>query len=421
MERHLIHADNLERLEKKLATIEKKCNKNNYFFHYQNLGPKFIERENENGEKEVQKYFEVECWGQVKHSNWEFIATIDPHAEGNVIRAYNTEIEIPVIYQTSDCTCDHCHTRRSRKNTYILHNSETDEWKQVGSNCLKEFTNGLDAELVAHYIALFDEMIKGEAPYSGSASTRYYERNHMLEIAKECVNKFGYFNSDAQRSTKVRTLEYYNLKYAPSRLSRKDIDIFNKEIEDADFSFESEENKHFVEEAIKWIASTEDTSNYMNNLRLICKSEFLTFKDLGFLVSLVPTYEKHLGDVARSEKRESARALEAASSNHVGSTGNRITIKPDEITLVSSWENVYGVTHLYKIVENGNVFMWYASTTIDNDKEVESIVGTIKEHTEYNGVKQTILTRCKVSYKPIIKDVTDEDPTSFMEQLMECI
>lgn len=422
MERHLILADNMERFEKKMTAIQNKCKKYNFEFAYNNLGPKFVTFDNcLTGEKETRKYFEVECSGQVKHNGWEFIATIDPHTEGNIIRAYNTEVEIPQMYQTSDCTCDHCHTKRSRKNTYIIHNADTNEWKQVGGSCLAEFTLGLDAEAVAHYIAMYDEVIKGEAPYGGSSYTRYYDRNAMLEIATECVNKFGYFNSECQRPTRLRATEYYNLHLAPSRLFEKERANLKQEVEDANFIFESEENKHFVEDALKWIASTTDTSSYFNNLRIICSEEFVEPKNTGFLVSLIPTYKRYLGDVARKEKIETAHQKEAAESSHFASVGDRVSIKPDEIKLMSSWENQYGYTHLYKIVAEGNVFVWYASSCIDEDKEILSITGTVKEHSEFNGVKQTVLTRCKVAYAPVAKKEPEVTPNNAMEEIFAAI
>lgn len=42
--------------------------------------------------------------------------------------------------------------------------------------------------------------------------------------------------------------------------------------------------------------------------------------------------------------------------------------------------------------------MWWSSSGVDQDKEIESITGTVKSHEEYKGVKQTFLTRCRIAY-----------------------
>ena len=76
------------------------------------------------------------------------------------------------------------------------------------------------------------------------------------------------------------------------------------------------------------------------------------------------------------------------------------------IKLLTSWETQYGMTYLYKMVdENGNVFIWYASKRFGKfdpdgaweDFSQAKIKATIKDHTERDGVKQTVVTRCKVA------------------------
>ena len=52
--------------------------------------------------------------------------------------------------------------------------------------------------------------------------------------------------------------------------------------------------------------------------------------------------------------------------------------------------------YLYKFVdEAGNIFIWYASRPIELHERM-TLKATIKAHNERNGVKQTVLTRCKV-------------------------
>ena len=58
---------------------------------------------------------------------------------------------------------------------------------------------------------------------------------------------------------------------------------------------------------------------------------------------------------------------------------------------------MYGTTFLYRFVDDaGNVFVWKASGAY-NVFDGVTIKGTVKDHSEYQGVKQTVLTRCKIA------------------------
>ncbi|MBO6266973.1 MAG: hypothetical protein J6M06_01940, partial [Synergistaceae bacterium] len=95
--------------------------------------------------------------------------------------------------------------------------------------------------------------------------------------------------------------------------------------------------------------------------------------------------------------REAAAQAEAKASEHVGSVGQRITVSAATAKLLTSWEGTYGTTYLYKFTdESGNVFIWYASRPI-NVADGMTLKGTVKDHNERDGVKQTVLTRCKAA------------------------
>ncbi len=95
MSQFYIHEANIERLEKSLYTIQKKCNKYQLDFHYERVGEEIREYENNDGEKVCAKFIIVEVSGTVTHDDWSFVATVDHHEKGNIIRAFDTELEIP--------------------------------------------------------------------------------------------------------------------------------------------------------------------------------------------------------------------------------------------------------------------------------------------------------------------------------------
>lgn len=83
-------------------------------------------------------------------------------------------------------------------------------------------------------------------------------------------------------------------------------------------------------------------------------------------------------------------------SEYIGEIGSR-----EEFTLtVKKAIAIYGAygTSTMHIMEDedGNVFVWTTAAK-DLERDVTYVLkGTIKDHKEYRGVKQTVLTRCKV-------------------------
>lgn len=74
------------------------------------------------------------------------------------------------------------------------------------------------------------------------------------------------------------------------------------------------------------------------------------------------------------------------------------------------FDSYYGTKYVYTLVDgSGNVYTWFTSNLLayrdkdncDNDVfadpgDMVHIKGTVKDHTEFRGTKQTVLTRCKV-------------------------
>ena len=163
-----IFEDNMPRLQKKLTNIQKKCAAYGCEFSYEELGETFKQvKDEETGLVHTAKFITVNVSGTARVSDWEFIATVEHSKPINIIRSFRPEVEIPESYYTADTRCDHCQTKRNRKDTYLIRNTISGEFKQVGKTCLKDFTRGLSAEAVTAYVAWFDELIKGEQPTPG--------------------------------------------------------------------------------------------------------------------------------------------------------------------------------------------------------------------------------------------------------------
>jgi hypothetical protein len=84
-------------------------------------------------------------------------------------------------------------------------------------------------------------------------------------------------------------------------------------------------------------------------------------------------------------------------SEYVGEVKDKIDIQV-VLKFYTSFDSQFGVQTLYSFQdENNNIYVWKTANWLGIEKGTKvNLKGTIKDHKEYKGEKQTILTRCKV-------------------------
>jgi hypothetical protein len=106
----------------------------------------------------------------------------------------------------------------------------------------------------------------------------------------------------------------------------------------------------------------------------------------------------------RNDIRETVWAKIPETSKHVGNVGDKVEVEVTH-THTGSFESGFGHNGYYTVTTyvhtfkdaDGNVFVWKTSSVSGFENETFRIKGTVKAHDEYRGVKQTVLTRCKVA------------------------
>lgn len=98
------------------------------------------------------------------------------------------------------------------------------------------------------------------------------------------------------------------------------------------------------------------------------------------------------------ELREKWEADHAPKTEWYGSINDKVTL---DVTLKSirGFDGVYGWTSIITFEDaQGHQFLWKTGSYIEvQEGDKVTLKGTIKAHSEYKGIKQTELTRCKVS------------------------
>lgn len=111
---------------------------------------------------------------------------------------------------------------------------------------------------------------------------------------------------------------------------------------------------------------------------------------LGFWV------EGYVADIVAELKAEASKNPDEVSSEYIGKEGDKIEI---ELMLdkVRGFYSMYGYIYIYCFKAGNNVVVWKTQKRLDLEEGGKvRVKATIKEHSEYDGVKQTYITRAKV-------------------------
>lgn len=406
MAKYMIFEGFLDELDKKMRHIEKKCAKYGVDFVYRMTGAEeYREVKDPDGEKHHLRYVEVEAEGKAQMNDWMWLASVEHTEKGNLIHSPR-DITIPEKYYTSGGYCEHCNSNRARRYLYLVGNVKTHEVRQVGRTCVKDYTHGLNADMIALCASMMDEFEEYEERLPsfgfGFGAYEYYDAEQVTRVMFETVRLFGYVprGREDRLATADRAEAYLNVKGGNHRyfFSRKEYIEAKQEMEKAGFDANSAQATEKTKAALAWIMEQDGSrSAWTHNLQTLVQLGQIKQEHFGIMASLIPAYEK---SVAREAERK-AKAEKTANSKHVGEVGERVTVEVESTEIVTSWETDYGMVHLVRFIGNdGNVFMWRASSLNalpDDFAEIKTIKGTVKSHDEFRGVKQTFLSRCKVT------------------------
>ena len=118
-------------------------------------------------------------------------------------------------------------------------------------------------------------------------------------------------------------------------------------------------------------------------------------------VAFVPVFyfNKRKHDIAKQAREQECMAFNnSLAEGFYGEVSECVNTKATLIKQ-SGFDGAYGYTHIYTFLsEDKHVLVWFSTKDINVEVgQIVNICGTVKGHKEYNGTKQTIITRCKVS------------------------
>lgn len=380
---------NIADLEKKLSQISKKFQKYGGDPVSYKKGEPYYKKVKHDGNAFTIKVFPVEVEGSAKVDNWEFVGTLEHHINGNIIKRYNMDTEIPERFRFSENICEHCHTDRFRTNLYIIRNTDTGEFKQIGKSCLKLYTGGLNAEYVAAMMGFVDWLRDIEScddtPESFCNGRKYYEIEEVLCVAQAVITKYGYTKVDQEPSTKsiVSTIMQFDVGKANCE--------FKMDMPE-ESSIYTESALQTVKNMMGYYLSLDDSNEFTHNIKVLLSEGYCNVNNIGLLVYLPFGYCKAMEKAENEHKQTESNAI----YDYFGEIGKRYKDVKITLSVLTSYDTDYGITHIYKMEDPENhVFTWKTGNSFASGTYIAAM--SVKDHKEYRGQKQTEVTRCKLS------------------------
>ncbi|MBR8085632.1 hypothetical protein KDX23_23120 [Burkholderia vietnamiensis] len=327
---------------------------------------------------------------EIKLGHWRVVGKLEAVEGGNLAFAVSRgESDVTALAERAECPieCEHCNTNRRRKDGYLLRDDKSGDYKEVGSNCLEDFT-GIDPA-AALFMAQMWSVIKiaeddfaefGRSMRANAVRTDRY-------LADVCFITENHGFTSAARARDMGLIATYDEALSLPRAVERDNALRQK--------YEEQFERHLEKaSAVRgWITSKPEESMFDRNLKLLFASDALSLdrKHLAFAAAAVPLYNRFLANSVDTRKP----------SRHVGSPGDKaegmLTIER-----LIPLETLYGVSDLVLMKDqDGNKFKWKTTacpSEIKNGGVGRTMAATfkIKEHGDYRGAAQTTITHLKV-------------------------
>jgi len=320
---------------------------------------------------------------------WQLVAAVDCVGAANVVRSVpGIDVDIDAKFWRGGIRCEHCNTHRRRKNGFLVADSDG-VVRMVGRQCLKDYTGHTNPAAVARWFEALNDFAgylksteeeEGMGGFSGKRST-CLDVIDVLSQAAALIRVDGYSKGGGTAG------DFWSVKFP-----------FGREIEAGREWREErqpvEEDFEMAHRALAWARAVEiETANgYMRNVGAILSNDYVDENHVGIAVSAVHAYRREIGQVAARAARENA----AAQSEHVGTVGEKITVRA-VVESVRTFDTQWGMSCLLTFVDDdGNVIKWFTKKWLDEGDRYE-ITARVKEHGEWKGNKQTTITRAKLA------------------------
>jgi len=318
-----------------------------------------------------------------RFAGWHFVASAEVYGDELLVLAAPGET-VPEGFDRSDTTqsCDHCQTVRDRKQTFLLRHDDGQS-ARVGSTCLRDFLGHALPNGVGGLLRAYKELDEFADGLSGGAWGA--DLGAFLTVVAMHCRVDGYVSrmtamDRGGTSTADETFGWFEAQAKGRRVETP-----------------TDQDRETAQKALQWAQAIQPDSDYLHSVAVVARAGFVTIKTLGIAASILRAAELATERAARN----AAAANLAETSRHFGTPEERGTWSATLIGCFTT-EGHYGTTWIYKFATSeGNAATWFSSRNAQlTVGTVYWVTGTVKQHSEYRGTKETHLTRCKVTTEP---------------------
>ena len=325
---------------------------------------------------------------------------------------------------SADCRCDKCQKKIGRAKYIVFSKTDNvqtrDDLIVLGTTCSKEYFP-FDVESYFYGLELaFDELASLYDEERGSCSFRATttDFDDLFYATIACTNNLLVYEKEDRR-----TRSLVDRWIANEKVSRYSSATYRDE-------YPIPSNAYTLAEIKEWISESfnKDNDEIRNDFEMNARTTFYKTLDdgtrelrdripnkfLGIAIYGFISAKKNHDRLVEKKIAEEERAKANAEVEYYGAVGDKF-----ELTLTFDksfcFEGAYGFTYIHLFHDDeGHQFKWSSSNgtyKVEYDKTADFggieycefeighqyfMKGTVKAHNEYKGVKQTVITRCKV-------------------------
>jgi hypothetical protein len=322
---------------------------------------------------------------------WEAIVKITPTDEGAFAEPMpaGTQADADRGRSLDPQNCDHCHTRRDRNISYVVRHKTDRRVLQLGRNCFEDYV-GKDTLRALEFQSVVlinlggdDEGFWGGGGWRGPVST--VALRDCVAYAEAMFREQGWTYAQRDEQGNVIGPESTN-RYSGRRVRQS---VEQQCPEDAKIMDRvTEPDWAAADAAIERMAETEVTDEFGTTLKNLAEYKWVPVKKASLAA--------YLGQFLRQIDRKAQEAALNGKRVYVGTVGQRAVFGPLTCVRCHSYETQFGWQNI-NVFEDAdhNLLVWKTGSYSANVGDVVTLKGTVKEHNDYRGTKQTILSRCK--------------------------
>lgn len=338
----------------------------------------------------------------LSHDGWQFAAALDRVPGSDEFMMRTAPGHDFGGWRPEPGRCDHCGKYRDRNTTYLVTSPDTGQTLQVGASCMEAFLGIKPKGLWTLGLGVDD--LHDDDQSAPVATTQVTDNRELIAkalIATDMGKRYVSKSRAAEwgTSSTADRIEYLFSPVIYRRLTPEE----RAEREQAHEQLPRVLESGTVDDVIAAAATVGTDSDYGRNLATALDAGFATEKMQGVVSSAVAVYGRQQREAAK-KKAQQDRAASAA-PGFAAPIKTRMREVPVEITNVYEstrprYAYPYGDEPFQIITmrdRDGHEIVWKTGSiqSVEPGDQI-AMTGTVKAHTQYQGVDQTEISRAKL-------------------------